>query len=167
MSLRLMVLLAAVSLTTCDDDPGAAGPTPPRAVRTMVVDQGGADAYRTLPGVLTAAETMRLAFPVSGRLIEVPLRAGDRMVEGEQIARLDPAEITREITAAEANCLRRLRVLMQRMPSFSGSGRFSSVVLSRAPGSSVSLRSFLLRWLTGAWPRPSLPPRATGWTASP
>lgn len=102
MSLRLVVLLAAVSLTTCDDDPGAAGPTSPRAVRTMVVDQGGADAYRTLPGVLTAAETMRLAFPVAGRLIDVPLRAGDRVVEGEQIARLDPAEITREITAAEA-----------------------------------------------------------------
>ena len=101
MSLGLVVLLAAVSLTTCDDDPGAAGPTSPRAVRTMLVDQGGADAYRTLPGVLTAAETMRLAFPVAGRLIDVPLRAGDRVVEGEQIARLDPAEITREITAKD------------------------------------------------------------------
>ncbi|AWZ21988.1 Secretion protein HlyD family [Roseovarius sp. EC-HK134] len=102
MSLRLMVFLAAFSLTTCDDDEGPADPKPPRAVRTMIVAQGGEDAYRTLPGVLTAAETMRLAFPVAGRLIDVPLRAGDRMTQGEAVARLDPADIEREITAAEA-----------------------------------------------------------------
>ena len=77
MSLRLMVFLAAFSLTTCDDDEGPADPKPPRAVRTMIVAQGGEDAYRTLPGLLTAAETMRLAFPVAGRLIDVPLRAGN------------------------------------------------------------------------------------------
>jgi RND family efflux transporter MFP subunit len=55
-----------------------------------------------LPGVLTAAETMQLAFPVAGRLIEAPLREGDAVAAGQVVARLDPNDVEREIEAAQA-----------------------------------------------------------------
>jgi RND family efflux transporter MFP subunit len=91
-----------LALTACDDVEEAAAPPPPRAVRTMVVSAGDAAARRTLPGVLTAAETMQLAFPVGGRLIEAPLREGDPVAAGQVVARLDPADVQREIDAARA-----------------------------------------------------------------
>ncbi len=99
---RLLPLLAVLALAACDATEDDTAPPPPRAVRTMIVADGGEAARRTLPGVLTAAETMRLAFPVAGRLIEAPLREGDRMSAGQVVARLDPADIEREISAAEA-----------------------------------------------------------------
>jgi RND family efflux transporter MFP subunit len=100
--LLLAAALAALALTGCDDAEDAAAPPPPRAVRAMVVSVGDAAQRRTLPGVLTAAETMQLAFPVGGRLIEAPLREGDPVTEGQVVARLDPADVQREIDAARA-----------------------------------------------------------------
>lgn len=92
----------ALVLAGCDDGEQAAAPSAPRAVRAMVVSVGDAAERRTLPGVLTAAETMRLAFPVGGRLIEAPLREGDPVVERQVVARLDPADVQREIDASRA-----------------------------------------------------------------
>ncbi|WP_333835352.1 efflux RND transporter periplasmic adaptor subunit [Rubrimonas sp.] len=94
--------LAALALSACDGAEEAAAPAPPRAVRAMVVSVGDAAERRTLPGVLTAAETMHLAFPLGGRLIEAPLREGDPVAEGQVVARLDPADAQREIDAARA-----------------------------------------------------------------
>lgn len=98
----LAAALAALALSACDNAEEAAAPPPPRAVRTMAVSVGDAAERRTLPGVLTAAETMQLAFPVGGRLIEAPLREGDPVGEGQVVARLDPADVQREIDAARA-----------------------------------------------------------------
>lgn len=94
--------LAVLALAGCDETEEAVAPQP-RAVRAMVVAADGEAARRTLPGVLTAAETMQLAFPIAGRLIEAPLREGDGVAQGQVVARLDPDGVQREIDAAEAN----------------------------------------------------------------
>jgi len=98
----LIAALAVLGVAACDDAEEAATPPEPRAVRTSVVGEDNRAEVRSFPGVLTAAETIQLSFPVAGRLIEAPLRDGDPIEQGQVVARLDTTEIEREIEAAEA-----------------------------------------------------------------
>ncbi|MCP1337819.1 efflux RND transporter periplasmic adaptor subunit [Futiania mangrovi] len=95
-------LLAAFALYGCDEAQQTASPEPVRAVKTITVADGAPAERRVFPGVLVTAETMRLGFPVAGRLLEAPLREGEAMKAGDTVARLDPAEAQRQIDAARA-----------------------------------------------------------------
>ena len=68
----------------------------------MVLAAESSGQRRTFSGVLSAAETTRLSFAVSGKLLEVPLREGEAFALGQMVARLDPSDIEREIASATA-----------------------------------------------------------------
>jgi RND family efflux transporter MFP subunit len=101
---RLLALLlaGALGLAGCDEAPEDGAQAEPRAVRTSLVGAGAGAEARSFPGVLTAAETIQLSFPIAGRLIAAPLNEGDAVAAGQVVARLDPADIEREIAAAKA-----------------------------------------------------------------
>ncbi len=57
---------------------------------------------RWFPGRAQATQEINLAFEVPGQLIERPANVGDRVVEGQVLARLDPRDYENELAAARA-----------------------------------------------------------------
>ena len=81
--------------------PEAAPPAPPRPVVTEIV-QDTAAGGRSIPGVVAAATEVRMAFQTLGRMIERPVDIGDRVAQGDLLARLDPEDLSGKVRAAEA-----------------------------------------------------------------
>jgi RND family efflux transporter MFP subunit len=54
----------------------------------MIVKAGGTSRERSFPGKVEASQTAELAFLVSGLLVRLPVREGQRVAEGEMIAQL-------------------------------------------------------------------------------
>lgn len=78
----------------------------PRPVRTIVLGQGAAkEAAAIYPGELRARHESRLGFRVAGKLIARQVQAGDRVVAGQILARLDPSETAPQTAAAKAQLL--------------------------------------------------------------
>lgn len=76
---------------------------PPRPVVAATVQGGVAksDALRT-PGEVAARYSTPLSFRVAGLLIDRKLRLGDRVEAGQVIARLDPADLRKALSSADA-----------------------------------------------------------------
>ena len=75
---------------------GGAEPTVPeptsRPVKVFLVEGGAGDAVRSFPGKVNASQRAELAFRVSGKVLEVLVKEGDLVQEGQVLARLDPAD---------------------------------------------------------------------------
>lgn len=74
---------------------------PPRPVVTEIVADTSAQA-RSIPGVIAARTEVQMAFQTLGRMIERPVDVGDRVTQGQLLARLDPDDLTGTVRAAEA-----------------------------------------------------------------
>lgn len=57
-------------------------------------------AQRSFPGIVEASQKADLSFQVTGKLIELPVKEGDQVKQGQLIAKLDPTDY--EIAVAEA-----------------------------------------------------------------
>lgn len=106
---RVLALVAALQLVACDRQPP---PTPVdqsrfRAEVLMVEARGGAERYRFVARV-AAAQTVDLAFEVSGPLAELPARPGERVPAGSLVARLELRDF--ELKVREAAVAQRLSV---------------------------------------------------------
>ena len=84
--------LLLTALVACGDTEEAAEPLPTRPVKTFIVAGGGADTVRTFPGRVDASQRAELSFRVPGRLQEILVKEGDRVEEGQVLARLDPTD---------------------------------------------------------------------------
>jgi multidrug efflux pump subunit AcrA (membrane-fusion protein) len=63
-----------------------------RPVRTAVATVASTKIQRTYPAVVLPAQQAELAFRVSGRIVELPIRAATQVKQGEAIAQLDKRE---------------------------------------------------------------------------
>ena len=104
---RAASLLAAAAVAACGD--GQAAPTggfggaPPTAVETDTVISGEIARVITLPGTVEAIRTIGVNAQVAGAVLEVPVEEGDRVEEGDVVARLDDREIQAQLRASEAS----------------------------------------------------------------
>ena len=97
-----LLLLTAVVLTACGQEAEKAEPEI-RPVRTVTVAMQAAGVPVVLTGRIEAEDEVRLAFRVSGRMIERGVNTGDRVTPGQVIARLEPQDQLNALRAAEAN----------------------------------------------------------------
>lgn len=91
-------------------------PVPPQEriwrVETAVVNPGEHRPELSLFGRVEAPDRIRAAAPVAGRLLEVQVRDGDRVAEGELLARLDPRDLEPRLAQAGAELEKeRLRLI--------------------------------------------------------
>lgn len=141
------VLSCAVLLAGCKRQPPQAEAAPVPAVRTLAVRAEAASAGRTLSGVLLVAEETRLSFPVGGKLAEVPLREGEEFTAGQLIARLDPADLERDLATRRAQLasatgrLKESEENFRRQEALARSGTVSRATLDRAVSGLSSARS--------------------------
>jgi RND family efflux transporter MFP subunit len=74
-----------------------------RPVKTMVVGDGAAGALRTLPGRVEASHRVDLSFRVGGPLIELPVKEGDGVKQGQLVARIDPRDFRIRLNSSTAD----------------------------------------------------------------
>lgn len=83
--------LLLLTLVACSEQEEAAQ-LPTRPVKTFVVEGGTADMIRSFPGRVDASKRAELSFRVPGQLQEILVKEGDRVQEGQVLARLDPTD---------------------------------------------------------------------------
>jgi membrane fusion protein, multidrug efflux system len=87
-----------------------------RPVKTMVVSAGGESEVRSFPGKVEASNKVELAFQVSGLLISLPVREGQKVTENQVIAQLRPDEFQARLSALQGQ-LDRARADLQALRS--------------------------------------------------
>jgi RND family efflux transporter MFP subunit len=104
-------------------EPGRSEPTAqkrpdsrPTPVSAVAVEQGSLTERATYPGELDA-DAAEVASGVSGRILAVNVRIGDRVEKGQELARIDAAELTRQraeaVAAADAASAAEARARVQ------------------------------------------------------
>lgn len=72
-----------------------------RPVKTMVVTAGEASNTRRFPGTVDATNRVQLAFQVSGLLVKLPVKEGERVSKGDLIGQIREDEFRARLTALE------------------------------------------------------------------
>ncbi|MEA3283744.1 MAG: biotin/lipoyl-binding protein, partial [Synergistota bacterium] len=63
-----------------------------RPVKSEVLRPINGESVRSVPGRVRASKRVDMAFRVSGPLVELPAREGDRVSKGDLLARIDPRD---------------------------------------------------------------------------
>jgi RND family efflux transporter MFP subunit len=87
---------------------GCSGPAPEkkqpvRPVKIHTIGSLEPTAMREFPGTIRALQTAEMGFEVPGRVTDFLVREGDRVQEGDVLARLDARDYQQELNAAQAN----------------------------------------------------------------
>ncbi|WEM44378.1 efflux RND transporter periplasmic adaptor subunit (plasmid) [Photobacterium sp. DA100] len=97
-----MAPIAILVLSGCSDTTPAVAEKSPRPVQ--VIELGSQHQFNTrqFSGVLEAIDTANLAFKVPGTITEVMVKTGERVKQGQVIARLDPHDYQVAVLELEA-----------------------------------------------------------------
>lgn len=107
------VALLALLAAACGGDESASaeaatpggpdGGPPPVAVAVAPVERGDIARSVSVSGVVEPLRTVSVSSQTSGTLVEVTVEAGDRVREGQLLARIDARETEAQLRAAEAS----------------------------------------------------------------
>ena len=100
---RSVYLALMLVLASCDNEPERDAEPEIRPVRTTIVEKRPAGVPVVLTGRIAAEDEARLAFRLSGRMVERTVNVGDRVEAGQLIGRLDAQDQQNALRAAEAN----------------------------------------------------------------
>jgi membrane fusion protein, multidrug efflux system len=104
MRAALPALAALPFLPACrDSGPQAAAPEPPRPVQVAEIRFAPAEQPRAFAGVIRARREVDIAFRAGGRIATRLVDVGATVVAGQELARLDPADLALSLRAAEAD----------------------------------------------------------------
>jgi HlyD family secretion protein len=81
----------------------AASPTPNAPLRTVAVTRGDVRQVLTVPGEATPARQQQLGFSASGRLVDLVVRVGDLLNQGQTLAKLDQEPLKLALAQAQAD----------------------------------------------------------------
>lgn len=114
----LLPLLLAVALGACEEEVESTGPAPIRSIKTYTIsDVAGGQSLR-YSGKIEAADTSSLSFAVSGTVAEIAVKAGDRVAEGQVLARLDRKPLQLDVEAAQAELSKARSVFREKDQDF-------------------------------------------------
>lgn len=100
LTLFAAAVLAVVFLRTPTDTEEP--PPMIRPLKTLVVGDEAVAPVRKYPGKVRANQKVIRTFQVSGRLIELPIKRGDKVKKGQLLARLDPRDFQSKLNTNEA-----------------------------------------------------------------
>jgi membrane fusion protein, multidrug efflux system len=123
-------MLAAI-LTGCSDE-APAPELPPRAILWQRISGENVDERRVISGIVTAVSDTRLAFEVGGIVESVEVSLGDRVENGQVLARLDPEPFELAVRDADAALAEALALRESARADFSRAEQlFEANVMSR------------------------------------
>lgn len=97
----LMTMLAVMMLTACGSKEKEKS-TIVRPVKTAIAESR-AEIKKDFSGLVEAVDYVKLAFRVSGQIVELPIVEGQRVKKGALIARIDPRELSLQYAADKAS----------------------------------------------------------------
>ena len=100
-SLVCFTVIAALFLGGCSKEEAPVEKIP-RPAKIMTIKQTAKIEKFKFPGKVQALDRVELSFEVSGKLIEVAVREGQRVKKGDLIARLDPTDYKSRLDASQA-----------------------------------------------------------------
>ncbi|MCM8855700.1 MAG: efflux RND transporter periplasmic adaptor subunit [Candidatus Thiodiazotropha sp.] len=98
----LCVAVFSILLTSCSNDINEEKADVIRPVRTTVIVSAPREIRRVYPAVVLPAQQAELSFRVSGRLIELPIRAAMEVSEGDMIAQLDKRDFASTVAQLDS-----------------------------------------------------------------
>ena len=98
--------LLALLLCSCGKKEEEKAEAVVRPIKLMTVGSNLTGQTRSLPGTVRATERVDLAFQVSGPLIELPVREGQRVKRGDLVARIDPQDFETSLRNAKGTVAR-------------------------------------------------------------
>jgi RND family efflux transporter MFP subunit len=101
-------LCATVLLVTACSEAPPEAVEQPRPIKTFTVSDAAGTTSRRYTGVIEAATTASLSFPIGGTVSEVLVSVGESVSQGDVLARLDSEPLDLEVQAAEADLQRAL-----------------------------------------------------------
>ncbi len=93
------VVVSGLLVAACAPEPEPA--KPPRSVKAMQVVAPSTLASRSFPGRAEAGQDVNLSFRVAGPLIELPAAVGDKVKQGDLVARIDPTDYQSVVSSLE------------------------------------------------------------------
>jgi RND family efflux transporter MFP subunit len=100
------ILLIALLVTACGQEPAQKAQAPPRPVRVFRVVDTNLIAGRAFPGQARSAREAMLSFRIVGRIQERRVKSGDQVKEGDVLVTLDAAPYQVEFDRIAANLQR-------------------------------------------------------------
>lgn len=98
-----LFILITMLISGCGEKESATTKPLVRPVKTMVLGGEAATVRRQFPGKVRASNRVDLSFQVSGQIIELPIKEGQKMNKGDLIGRLNEKDYRSNLRAAEAN----------------------------------------------------------------
>ncbi len=95
------ICLSTTLLAACEKPP-VEKPEVVRPVRIITISGLGAGDTLSYPGEIQGVQNAELAFEVSGRMVEMPIREGVNVAQGQVLVKLDPTDFQASLDAAEA-----------------------------------------------------------------
>ena len=99
----LFLAVALLAVVGCSGESEAPVEAPVRPAKLMVASASGNIRTISLPAVIEASATADLAFQVAGLIVAIPVREGQEVAAGAEIARLDQRDLRNELAKAQAN----------------------------------------------------------------
>ena len=112
-----MALLAALLMTGCKRG-GKPDEAQARPVRTVIAAQRDAAETVLLTGQIEAQDEAPAAFRIGGRMISRPVNVGDRVEQGQELARLDSQNEVNALRSAQASLAAARSALTQTRSAF-------------------------------------------------
>ena len=139
MPLVSLVALSIICLVGCSSKPSAL-PEEIRPVKTIVVSAGDQARVRSFPGRVEASKMADLAFQVSGVLVSLPLREGERARKGAVLAQLRQDDFQARLQTAQAQ-LDQARAMLRAAEPKVANARTESERYGRLVGTNAVSRS--------------------------
>ena len=102
---RLVCLTSMLALLSACDSGAQKEQTeaPLRPVKTVQVQTASLGPYQEFTAVVDASQKVDLAFKVSGSVVEIPVKAGDEVTQGQLIARIDDTDFKVQLNEAQSS----------------------------------------------------------------
>jgi RND family efflux transporter MFP subunit len=88
----LFALAISLGIAGCSEPPPVEQEAVSRPVKTIVIGEADLGGSRSFPARIAAAKRAELAFRVPGTVQDLPIKEGDRLEQGDLVARLDPTD---------------------------------------------------------------------------
>lgn len=101
MVISCAILCTVVLVSGCGQEPVEQAPVV-RPVKIVTIGDAGATSIRELPGTVRAVQHADMGFEVPGRIIEFRVKEGQRVKQGEVLARLDDRDFQASLDQSKA-----------------------------------------------------------------
>ncbi|MFT6220077.1 MAG: RND family efflux transporter MFP subunit [Rickettsiales bacterium] len=97
-----LALLPLIMLSSCKDNSENETQEFVRSVKTIEITKANKDKFRSITGVVIAADNSDLSFRVGGRIIKVNVDAGDLVTKGQILAEIEQRDFDLALQSAKA-----------------------------------------------------------------